>query len=67
MFNYKSCNDLSCNICIFADKNYFIKINEHFPLPSYINSSCYTTVIVYIIKCNLFLNVNYIGESSNSA
>ena len=66
LFHFSSCFDLNCKTCIFADSGYFIKFNEYFSIPLYINSSCDTTGIVYIIKCNLCPGVFYIGESGKT-
>ena len=48
LFHFSSCFDLNCKTCIFADSGYFIKFNEYFSIPLYINSSCDTTGIVYV-------------------
>ena len=66
LFHFSSCFDLNCKTCIFADSGYFIKFNEYFSIHLYINSSCDTTGIVYIIKCNLCPGVFYIGESGKT-
>jgi hypothetical protein len=65
-FNFKCCSNLNCKICFLADTNYFIKINNNFSFPLYVNSSCDSTGIVYVIKCDLCPEVFYIGESGKS-
>ena len=66
MINYNCCSILNCKTCNLADKSYFIKINNFFSIPVFINSNCNSTGIVYIIKCYLCPDFFYIGESGKS-
>ena len=61
--NYKRCRDLNCNICMFSNKDYFIKLKSLI-LPICVDSDCSVEYCVYIIKCNL-CNVFYIGQTKS--
>jgi hypothetical protein len=66
-FFYKSCNNISCEICNYSlmHDSFYIKINERIRLPLLSNSNCNSCGCIYIIKCKL-CNAFYIGETARS-
>ena len=62
---YKKCDSVSCNVCKFSSSNGIIKIKNLYKIPIACQSSCDSTNIVYIIKCNK-CDFYYIGESGRS-
>ena len=66
LYRYQICSKFNCNICLFSDSNYFIKLKNSFFLPLCVNSNCTTKGFIYIIKCHICPNVYYIGESGRT-
>jgi hypothetical protein len=61
---YKKCDKISCNICKFANFNYYIQLKDNFILPFFNNSNCKSENVIYILSCKL-CKMYYIGQSNN--
>ena len=61
--NYTKCKSTSCNFCVFADSNSYLKLNN-FYLPSMSESNCRSLNLIYIIYCKT-CPCFYIGQTNN--
>ena len=62
--HYKKCEKNSCNVCKFANVNYYIQLKDNFILPFFNDSNCKSENVIYILSCKL-CKMYYIGQSNN--
>ena len=60
------CLKANCVVCKFVCSNYYIYLKNNFVIPIQQNTSCESSNIVYMIRCNLCQEF-YIGQSSQTA